>query len=751
MRNHPQLKKLFARLLIALATLTALAQVRDQGQFAKPSLVGIPPDMNEPALLLHGARLGFVSVERIEANPSRTNRHSTGAIPSVNSASFLPVATYDAGVNPRSVAIADVNGDGRPDVLVSNFESGTTGVLLGNGDGTFLPVVTLSGAGAMAVVDVNRDGKADLLLASGGNVAVLLGNGDGTFHSGVTYDSGGQGEGERSITVADVNGDGHPDLVVSHESLVAPQEDLIGVLLGNGDGTFQKAVSYGSGGWRAWSVAVADVNADGKLDLVVANFCSPSGCVGDGVVGVLLGNGDGTFRTAVTYDPGGILTTSIAVGDVNGDGKPDLLVANGCGSNPDCSSGTVAVLLGNGNGTFQTATAYGSGGYDPVSVAVADVNGDGKFDVMLTNLCQENESGCPGKEVGLLLGNGDGTLQPVINYDSGGSVPGFGSLAWSLLVADVNGDGRLDMVVANGGVSGNGSVGVLLNNSGAPPTTTSLASSLNPARTKFAVTYTATVKSQSGGEVTGTVTFRDGTSTVATVPLAGNQSAYTTSYKTTGTHLMVASYSGDLQNTGSTSPSLTESIFNGYTTTTTLTSSLNPSTYGQKVTWTATVTSSGSVTPTGKVQFTSSGHTIGSATLNSSGVATLTRSNLIADSYPLTAVYAGDADNLPSTSTVLNQAVLQATSTATLTSSPNPSTQGQGVTFTVKISSPTVIPTGPVTFASGKTVLGTAQLSGGKAKLVISSLPIGSTRVTVTYYGDSNIAKSSASVIQTVQ
>jgi hypothetical protein len=157
-------------------------------------------------------------------------------------------------------------------------------------------------------------------------------------------------------------------------------------------------------------------------------------------------------------------------------------------------------------------------------------------------------------------------------------------------------------------------------------------------------------------------------------------------------------------------------------TSTSLISSLNPSIYGQKVTWTATVTSSGSVTPTGTVKFTWSGHTIGSATLNSTGVATLTKSNLNADTYPLTAVYAGDASNLGSTSAVLSQVVLEATSTATLTSSPNPSAQGQAVTFTATITSPTVKPTGPVTFTTGKTVLGTAQLSGGKAKLTISSL-----------------------------
>jgi len=155
--------------------------------------------------------------------------------------------------------------------------------------------------------------------------------------------------------------------------------------------------------------------------------------------------------------------------------------------------------------------------------------------------------------------------------------------------------------------------------------------------------------------------------------------------------------------------------------------------------------------PTGKVKFTWDRFTIGSATLDANGVATLTKSNLNAGSFPLMAVYSGDANNPPSTSAILNQVVLKTTSTATLTSSLNPSAQGEAVTFTAKISSPTVRPTGPVTFTAGKTVLGTGQLSGGKATLTISSLPVGSTKVTATYYGNSNIAKSSASVIQTVQ
>src|SRR5206468_209581 len=153
-------------------------------------------------------------------------------------------------------------------------------------------------------------------------------------------------------------------------------------------------------------------------------------------------------------------------------------------------------------------------------------------------------------------------------------------------------------------------------------------------------------------------------------------------------------------------------------------------------------------TPTGNLNFTwqyfTEHFTIGSATLNSNGVATLTRSDLNAGSFPLVAKYSGDANNPPGTSPIVNQVVKETTSAAALTSSPNPSTVGQAVTFTAKITSPTVTAKGPVTFTAGKIVLGTVELSGGKAMLTTSSLPAGSTVVKVTYRGDSNIKGSSA-------
>jgi hypothetical protein len=285
-------------------------------------------------------------------------------------------------------------------------------------------------------------------------------------------------------------------------------------------------------------------------------------------------------------------------------------------------------------------------------------------------------------------------------------------------------------------------------------TTTTLASSLNPSLVGQAITFTATVTSTAGAPPNGEiVTFNNGSAVLGTSTLSGGTASLTTSSLPAGIFTITATYSGDANFSASTSPGLRQVVNNTTksATSTTLTSTLNPSIYGQKVTWTATVTTSGSVPPTGKVNFNWSIFSIGTATLNASGVATLTRSNLSADAYPLTAVYVGDANNLGSASPILNQVITQTTSAATLTSSPNPSTQGEAVTFTAKITSPTTTPTGPVTFTAGKTILGTVELINGKATLTTSTLVVGSTPVTVTYPWNSDVSGSSASVSQVVQ
>jgi Bacterial Ig-like domain (group 3)/Beta-propeller repeat len=285
-------------------------------------------------------------------------------------------------------------------------------------------------------------------------------------------------------------------------------------------------------------------------------------------------------------------------------------------------------------------------------------------------------------------------------------------------------------------------------------TSTALVSNLNPSVYGQPITFTATVTSTGGTPPNGeTVTFYNGLNVLGTAPMTGGIAALTNSSMGSGMHTISAAYLGDANFTGSTSPALEQAVDTSSqsATTTALTSSLNPSIYGQKVTWSATVTTSGKATPTGKVNFNWGSYSIGTTTLNSSGVATLTRSNLAANTYPLFAVYTGDVNNGPSASPILNQVITQATSSATLTSSPNPSTQGQPVTFTAKITSSTTTPTGPVTFTAGKTTLGTVELSNGKATLTTSTLAVGSTTVTVTYPWNSDIAGSAASVTQVVQ
>ena len=174
-------------------------------------------------------------------------------------------------------------------------------------------------------------------------------------------------------------------------------DGVVSILLGNGDGTFQTAVPYDTGGAFSNSVAIADLNGDGKLDLVVSDRClGGHDCSTDGAASVLLGNGDGTLQSAVTYDSG-YNTLSSAVADVNGDGKPDLIVASDCSTlGGNCPTSVVGVLLGNGDGTFQGAVFYGTGAAVTTSVAVADVNGDGKPDVLAANICPM--AGCSGEE-----------------------------------------------------------------------------------------------------------------------------------------------------------------------------------------------------------------------------------------------------------------------------------------------------------------------------------------------------------------
>jgi hypothetical protein len=334
-----------------------------------------------------------------------------------------------------SVAVGDFNGDGRLDLAVSTYTTyWGVSILLGNGDGTFQPGSNYTGVqvAALAVGDFNHDGAPDLALTAYGassGVRIMLGNGNGTFRPATTYAPGLYLSG---ITVGDFNGDGILDLAAAMDSNTAT------VLLGNGDGTFQTPwVSYGVNASYAESLASGDFNGDGHLDLAatVGGYFSPAG------VTILLGQGDGGFRAAPRhYIPNANgQSLSVAVGDLNGDGILDLVTSAGYGG-----SGSLTVFLGKGDGAFLAAQTNAAPDY-PQSVVLADLNGDGKLDLIVVNSGVETYYPSKGS-LNILLGNGDGTFGAARSYDAG-------SYPTSVVSRDFNGDGIPDLAVANLGTA----------------------------------------------------------------------------------------------------------------------------------------------------------------------------------------------------------------------------------------------------------------------------------------------------------
>ncbi len=279
------------------------------------------------------------------------------------------------------IAAGDFNGDGKPDLAVTNV-GGNVSIFLGNGDGTFQTPASYAAVpspSCVAVGDFNGDGKADLAIADSrtSTLAILLGNGDGTFQSAVTYSAGSAGI-TGYVAVGDFNGDGKTDLAASLNATAFPGNTSVAVLLGNGDGTFAPAVSSPSTSAPLSSVTAGDLNGDGNTDLAVITSGVP------GSLYVLLGNGDGTFQAAVYYNligavgVGNPVAQNAAIGDFNGDGKADLVVS---GAGSARLSSTLNVFYGRGDGTFEPPAVIAGdqiGGF----VVSADFDGNGTADLV---------------------------------------------------------------------------------------------------------------------------------------------------------------------------------------------------------------------------------------------------------------------------------------------------------------------------------------------------------------------------------
>ncbi|CAF3906819.1 unnamed protein product [Adineta steineri] len=246
---------------------------------------------------------------------------ATSAATNITYNLFLNETTYPVGTKPEAVAVADVNSDNKPDIIVANYVSNTVSVLLNEGSGIFNAQTTYlvgSSPYSVAVVDVNSDSKSDIIVTNSNsdNVSVLLNAGNGTFNTSATYSVGSS---PYSIAVVDVNGDNKSDIIVVNSG-----SNNVGVLLNAGSGTFNIQITYAvSSGPR--SVAVVDVNSDYKPDIIVANSRSNT-------VGVLLNAGNGIFDNQTIY-PVGTFPWSVAVTDVNNDNKPDIIVAKFASSN----------------------------------------------------------------------------------------------------------------------------------------------------------------------------------------------------------------------------------------------------------------------------------------------------------------------------------------------------------------------------------------------------------------------------------
>ena len=676
-----------------------------------------------------------------------------------NSDGTMRSARYLTGGNsygrPWSVAAADFNGDGYQDLVFPGCATGQTcsgdgiTLLLSDGNGgyqapLFFPSSATQGF-YLAVADFDGDGWPDVALFSACNsdpynctgeaVSVFLntGNSDPTklFSAGTVYDSGGSSMAAQSIAIGDFDSKNGSDIALLH-CCTNDSNNLLSVLINNGDGTFGQAVTQevanATGSW----IAAADFNHDGKADLAVAEYTNdPYGSDPyAGLVEILIGKGDGTFSSTNTYsslgDRGGS-GNALTVSDLNGDGNADIVVGNSCDQHVfssyvyddiNCARGAIGVLLGDGNGNFQP-----SGGQSPnpavvpdanfSGISIADVNGDGTPDVVASTLTG----------IYVTFGNGDGTFQPGMIY-AGLRVDQNVQLA----VADLNNDGGLDIVQP-----GDNSQFAILYNQGPANSLIATTTSINAPAITYGDTASITVSVNSGhGPVTGSVSLAVDNNSPMNQPLVSGSATFSIPSLGGGSHTLTASYAAQ-GSFGASSASGALQV-NQAQPTVSFTGAPASATYNSTFVVAATTNASTSATIFAAGACSVAGTTVtmtsGSGTCN------------------LTASWAADNNYLDASAMQSTTASLANTSITITSHTPSPSVVGQPVTVIFAVTG-NGTPTGNVTVSDGGGDTCSATVGTAQCVLVIANA--GNKSLVASYAGDGNFsASTSAGVAQSI-
>jgi len=655
-----------------------------------------------------------------------TSGNGIGILPGQGSFRFGPVTYFVAGTSQTfaSPVFADFNSDSHTDFALAAHDGIV--LLLGNPDGSLQSIDTYSvpnGAASVALADFNADGFLDI--AADGppqNPSILLGNGLGKFSPGPAPAPGGISG--PLIFTADFNGDGKPDL------LVAGVSSSSAVLYGNGNATFSAPIPLPRSVIGFSGSALGDFNADGATDVVATNFES---------LDVFLGHTNNTFTVLTSIIPSILAPDAPAVGDFNKDGKLDMVYNDLSG---------LQILLGNGDGTFRSGRILPAGGL----LAVADFDGDGNLDIVAADADQFT----PGSgQFTVFFGNGDGTFQPglvfplslkfldqivVADMDGDGrpdllmtdenqiivvhyvGVRSFGpevhysaGAISQFAVRDLNHDGLPDLVVANGNVS------VLLSQAGqsAPTGTFTISSEPSAFGQPFTVTLTLNSPTASGNAI-----FSADGVPIANVPVSAGVATFTlpdSSALALGLHAFEAFYGGDTNFTPAVFPLQHKVVPFIHPTTVTLTAAPVTVLQSQTVHFAVTVTSAGP-TPRGIVAIHDGSVNIGSVTLDpSTGKGVFDTALLSAGTHVVTAVYQGDANSAPGTSSPVSVVVNGISTSTALTALPAAPQAGSTFALTATVSSPSASPFGQVSFFDGTTLLGTRALDSSSVAVLTST------------------------------